>query len=429
MRAHVALVVALSGAALAACAEDGARLDRDEAYAQPIDRFLLGEAAEYPADPSLLDQTAALERSMTERRSAAWAVAARVLDGVGIAADEEAALRVPRFQTWYGADDVLPMFDRLFRGLSPEEQRARSAFDEDSLRAVFPWNATRAPTLASFTQERLQARRRDLQTSLGAHSLGKDARTLMSPAYVSHVFRSYGEILRCKPPAASDESSFAPCLAGEFPGNAAAVKARWVRGETPMPVYDTSPAVLAEKLAAGTFGSGDREASPGEDDIYTMRLTPDTTMRLAGLHIVTKELRDWVWITLWWSDEPDSDFGADRPDSIRALGGPWSHYKMCVAVAYDEKDSAHGRNGPRSWCSNPYLETGERAATTNCIGCHQHGGTGETTETVLANEAAFPDHGRAKVRRNFPADYSFVTHGGLDLAAEMRARVEAVSPP
>ncbi len=173
-----------------------------------------------------------------------------------------------------------------------------------------------------------------------------------------------------------------------------------------------------------------------------MQLTPDTKTRLVALHIMTKELRDWAWITLWWSPDADSDFGADRPAS---LTGPFANYKMCVVTAFAEKDKAPGESfaakhpsladalaatadGPATWCSNPYLETAERAAKTNCIGCHQSGGTRETTETILASTTKFPDFGRKKVRSDFPADYAFTTEGGLELAAEMRARAESLTP-
>ena len=53
---------------------------------------------------------------------------------------------------------------------------------------------------------------------------------------------------------------------------------------------------------------------------------------------MSKELDHWLWITLWWSPDPDSDFGADRPAAIAALPGPWRNYKMCVTSSYLEGD-------------------------------------------------------------------------------------------
>lgn len=461
--------------ALAACSATGDELvGSTEQAAQPIDRLLIGKATTYPADSTLRARTPILEANMAERRKAAWAIVEKVLMPVPIAAsapgaDEAVApaarLMLPRFQTWYSREEVLPMFDRLFRALPDSDKRARTPFTKEAIDDVFPWNATRATSLASFTEERLQARKQELATPAGLHSLGKDPRVLMSPDYVGHLLHSYKQIVDCPIAApgpmldagvaggdadggtpllgASPSEDFAPCLAGEFPIGAVAVKTRWMPGSAPVPVYDTSAAALGEKLARGTFGDGDAQADPDESRAYTMRLSPDTTMRLVALHIMTKELRDWAWITLWWSPDPSSDFGADRPAS---LTGPLANYKMCVVTAYQEKDAAPGSSfaavqptlaaalgaasaeGPSTWCSNPYLETAERAAKTNCIGCHQHGGTGETSDTILSAPERFPDFARTKLRESFPADYAFTTEGGLDLAAGIRARVEALTP-
>jgi hypothetical protein len=460
------------GASLAACAASSKEenVDSSEQAAQPIDRLLIGQAARYPADPTLRAKAPVFEASMAERRKMAWQIVERVLMPVKISAEKPepaeaqqpssvepskimqppppvvAHLELPRFQTWYSREDVLPMFDRLFRGLSDNDKRARKAFSPSAVDDVFPWNATMATSLASFTQERLDARKAELTTAAGVHSLGKDPRVLMSPEYVGHLLHSYGKILDCQPKGLSqinDPTQFAPCLSDEFPAAAVSVKTRWMPDSMSVPTYDTSANALRAKLAAGAFGDGDGQANPTEDEAYTMRLNQDTKTRLVALHIMTKELRDWTWITLWWSPDANSDFGADRPSTIT---GPFAHYKMCVVTAYDEKDAAPGSSftsanpslaaaltasaaeGPATWCSNPYLETSERAAKTSCIGCHQHGGTGETSDSVLADETKFPDFGRKKTRESFPSDYAFTTEGGLDLAAEFRSRVEALTP-
>jgi hypothetical protein len=145
---------------------------------------------------------------------------------------------------------------------------------------------------------------------------------------------------------------------------------------------------------------------------------------------MTKELDHWLWITLWWSETPNDDFGADRPKSIDALGGPWGSYKMCVTTAFGEEDplpsggfdmahpslasalaAVYAGKGAPTWCSNPYLEEGHGNAGTNCIGCHQHGGTELRSEDILL----FSDFGRPARRNNFPADYSWATTRGDDL--------------
>ena len=461
MNKGLALVFGSALLALAACTAATDDADSQEQDATPIDRMLIGEASAYPADATIRENAATFDASMLERRKMAWSIIEKVITPVTIGGatraqttnEVAAAPKLPRFQTWHAREEILPMFDRLFRGLGEADRAARAPFPADAVAAVFPWNAERATSLASFTQERLEQRRRELETPAGLASLGKDQRVLMSPEYVTHLFDSYRRMLDCKvsDPIAPDSAetpkdpetseAFAPCLAGEFPDAAVAIKTRWMPSTSQVPVYDTSAAGLRARLEDGTFpeqGDGPL-ATPDPSQVYTMQLTPDTTSRLVAMHIMTKELRDWVWITMWWSPTPNEDFGADRPASIT---GTFANYKMCVVTAYDEKDKAPGtglprsladavdaaNDGPATWCSNPYLETAEHSAKTNCIGCHQNGGTPETTETILAQDAKFPDHSRKRVRNDFPADYAFTTTGGLELASEFRNRIEAVSP-
>jgi hypothetical protein len=231
------------------------------------------------------------------------------------------------------------------------------------------------------------------------------------------------------------------CLDGEMPRDAVLVKADWRRklaGEN-LPYFDTSAARMRERLALGAdWAQGDGSANPSASSIYTMTLPSGSEFRLPALHVMTKELDHWLWITLWWSPDPDSDFGADRPASIAALPGPWRNYKMCVATSYVEGDpdprggaggtlgdalASVSREGAPTWCSNPYLEAGAGNAATNCIGCHQHGGTDLTPETILQ---AMPHHGTTRTRNNFFTDYLWALEGGRgdDLSALIQAEVE-----
>ena len=92
---------------------------------------------------------------------------------------------------------------------------------------------------------------------------------------------------------------------------------------------------LSKTLARREWGDAPRTATPDESSIYTMRLPSGLKMRLAAIHILTKELRDWVWVSLFWSDTPNRDFGEDRPAS---LGGAFANYKMCVVTDFAEGD-------------------------------------------------------------------------------------------
>ena len=237
----------------------------------------------------------------------------------------------------------------------------------------------------------------------------------------------------------AEDVALPTCLAEEMPRDAVLVKADWRRdlGDN-LPFYDTSAARMRERFATqADWADGDGSANPGAS-IYGITLPNGNSFRLPGLHIMTKELDHWLWITLWWSNNPNADFGADRPASVSSLPGPWKNYKMCVVSQYLEGDAdprggfagslgdsleavSAGTNTP-SWCSNPYLELGPSNAQTNCIGCHQHGGTQISPEEILA----LPHHGSTRLRNNFFTDYLWAIKGGQgeDLSALVQAEVD-----
>ena len=241
---------------------------------------------------------------------------------------------------------------------------------------------------------------------------------------------------------------WASCLEGAFPTDSVVIKASWRRAQfgAQLPTYDTSGEALRTTLSHNVtdgWGAPSSEADPGPDAIYTVELPSGNRYRLAGLHIMSKELDHWQWITLWWSDRPKSDFGEDRPASITQLGGPWSHYKMCTATTFTEGDpdptggfaesapslanalaSVHGGIGGPSWCSNPYVEEGAGNMGTNCIGCHQHAGTTMNSEDIIGDSELFPHFGRTQLRNNFPHDYSWAPLAGDRLALAFKSVVD-----
>jgi mono/diheme cytochrome c family protein len=76
-----------------------------------------------------------------------------------------------------------------------------------------------------------------------------------------------------------------------------------------------------------------------------------------------------------------------------------------------------------AFASSDALEQGEGNAGTNCIGCHQHGGTDLTPESILAT---LPHHGSTRVRNNFFTDYLWAIKGGQgeDLSSLVQAEVD-----
>lgn len=215
------------------------------------------------------------------------------------------------------------------------------------------------------------------------------------------------------------------CLVGPFPLDAATIAAHWQRGDgLTMPSYDTSAAALRRHLEGdATWGSGDAQVDPGPEAIYTVRTDVGSTFRLAAMHIRARELDHWVNVTLWWSPEPDTDFGADRPAAFASLGAPFDHYKMCVSLSFEERDPDasggfatdaptlgaalrevyEGVGGP-TWCSNPYIDASPGLARGNCVGCHQHALSGVRPGAIATDEAHYPHSGRTAMRNNEPSD-------------------------
>ncbi len=237
------------------------------------------------------------------------------------------------------------------------------------------------------------------------------------------------------------------CLNGAFPLDSVSIAAEWRRlaDDMPLPTYDTSAETLSALLVEDvpTWGEGAGEAMPDAGSIYTQRLPTGATFVLAGFHVRTGELPRGLFITLWWSDRPDEDFGADRPESIRALGPPWSSYKMCVAVDHTELDADpsggfaedaptlgdalaavhEGRGGP-TWCSNPYVDAAPGLARGNCVGCHQHAMSGVRPGEVATDETRFPSSGRLAARDDHPADGFWGLDAGDGLASVIQEVVD-----
>jgi len=437
-------------------------------------RKLAGVAAPYEADLTLLSQTDRLISEMGYRRQVAWDIVARVLDPVPLlgladaaASNEDLVLpegeipEVPRWQTWYGVDDFKRMFRYLYEGLTPAERAQRVPFTDQEIDDAFTWNADALDRSERWPLDRFLKYASELgacdpglsesdcanslQSNFSGSSAG-NARIGYSPSTMRHLLQNYGPILDCMRDLSTlsflqpraDEGNFSYCFEQEFPADAVLFKAQWIRADfgRTMPAYDTDAKGLervAGPSSVGDWADGDRQVDPSPAQIVTIKLQNSDTYRLAAFHIMTKELRHWTWITLWWSDTPDSDFGADRPQKIRDLDPVWSQYKMAVTVDYNEFDPDPASwfseqpslaqaldvvKGPLTWSSNPYIEHGRGNAQTNCIGCHQHGGSTVgfdidadqvldpfDLDAVIANESLFPNKGRGQMREIFPADY------------------------
>jgi hypothetical protein len=373
-----------------------------------------------------------LKRSTMFRRQTAWSVVARVVAEVQpTPADHATEITIPRWMTWYGKDDLERIFTKAFTSLSPASRRARAPIPEDQVRAAEVWVAEQLQYLPQWTPER----RSRLLASLSDHEAWRGAtglnRTLFAPATTSHLVTSYQKISECDQNADGHSEA---CLQAKFPADAVAVKTQWTRrGSTfPVAVFDTNSNSLRERLGdhGRSWDFPDRFLPDIAGRSLALKLAPTAQFDLTGLHIMTKESEDWLWISLWWSEKPDEDFGADRPEAL--AHGPWSNYKMCVTGSFEESPeddsdllasfpslgsailASRGTSG-LSWCSNPYLEKGTGNQKTNCIGCHQHAGTSIEQTDILGST----NHGRGRILRDFPADYLWSLNFGTEKISHM----------
>jgi hypothetical protein len=421
-------------------------LGRTAAPLSVVDRSLVGDPAAYTPDPSFRTRELELQRSQRARREVAWQIAARVLTPGSSSSEVGSAL--PAWQTWHNIDDLTRIFRRLYPDLSPEQQTQHARFDAAAIDAAWAWNDVAVTDMPAWNRERLDAYRSGISSAAELAGVGGVYRVAYAPAASRHWLDSYPEVLACRrsdttPPSSATDPCGTPaatpaCLDGAFPADAALVKASWTRVDagSPLVAFDTSAAALAQKLAPDTvmdWGAGDREVSPPDGDLYTLELQNGNRFALTALHVMTKELDHWVWLTLWWSDRPDEDFGADRPPDFPE---PFRNYKLCTVIAPDEADpdpsggfageapsladalaATHGGAGGPTWCSNPYIERGPHNAATNCVGCHQHAGTALRSEDILAADANDPGSARRLQRETFPSDYVFSMRLGDDVGA------------
>jgi hypothetical protein len=96
-------------------------------------------------------------------------------------------------------------------------------------------------------------------------------------------------------------------------------------------------------------------------------IVPADYLALVAIHVTTREAPDWVWLTLWWHDDPDAaPYGHDRP---RTVTFPFDRFRMEMAQSADVPVAP---DGSPHIVFNPYLEAGfSLGVHSNCLGCHQ----------------------------------------------------------
>ena len=205
------------------------------------------------------------------------------------------------------------------------------------------------------------------------------------------------------------------------------------------------------------------QVDPGPDEIFTIRLRNGDTYRLVGLHIMTKELRHWQWITLWWSDRPDARLrrgppgrhprrarpGVEPLQDVRGRPGTRGRRRPGGALRRGRADP--GRGAPRgrrgagrrpTWCSNPYIEHGPRQrahqlhrlpparrrdrsrTTSTATACSTR-----STSTASSTTSCLPGRRAARsMREVFPADYLYSFNRVDDFSHDDRDRGRVLRP-
>ena len=494
--------------------------------ARPTERKIIGPGVDYDpigsaGDVAEVTLAEKLATSFEARRAHGWEVFRRVIRPVSVGAlhaGQSEGGMVPVFQTWYDAGEVQEVFQIFYKlvrqdrgrpdGGRPREEIFNAAW------ATYHEQASIGPDRDRILNERFQGLLSQIQNDParagGLNGFGASAGVngrgvvLISPQLIKAFMMNYEAAVHCqerssdptnpvrlRPETASLDASFSKalqrfsddefgvCFGQPLPRGAVAVKLTWSRVAGPASVsklkslanYDTTETGISEMLAkAGTWRIADQGDSshprtlpvPGFEGIYRVRTDNGHEWVLTGLHVTTRETREWVWLTLWWGgDSPSSDFGSDRPElcdsnvqSCPDLGNyyaPWNAYKMCMVSSWREGDPVmnarnsrefelrSGSDGARwsagllaaarstraaytpekrspngsyyTWCSNPFIEFETGMANSNCIGCHQFAAPGSTFDQS--------EHNRFdKLTKDFPTDFLWSFDSGANHTAD-----------
>lgn len=443
--APIAFVLLGALGAAAGCAVQHEESDTDESEIREMERRALGPARAYPAETISAADEKKYASSKKARRELGWHILAKALQPVTIAADQEVRAEgapprpvnprtIPLFRTWLGGDEFRRMFAEMYGKLGKERRQNGPVPSNGELDAIFDWNAT---SLGPSSEADYFARLAQISNQRWVDGLGGNDRVSYSPGYIRHYLKDYSAIDACKPKLTTfnvdtpptSPSNFTNCFSSEFDTDAAVIKASWRRNDDfvddGLPVLDTSAAAVGAIVRGEEEGAWKKVQTlplvkAGPKEAYSVTLSDESGFSLVGLHIMTKELRHWTWVTVWWSPNADEDFGQDRPEEIKRLGAPWDHYKMCVVTDYDEKDpdprggftgslgdALAATHQKTTWCSNGFIEKGPHNGQTNCIGCHQHAGDVRSLDKILVDDRTYPLAGTSQVRQGFPADYSW----------------------
>ncbi|PIU01180.1 MAG: hypothetical protein COT74_01360 [Bdellovibrionales bacterium CG10_big_fil_rev_8_21_14_0_10_45_34] len=347
-------------------------------------------------------------REKSEERQFAWRLAADLWNQHYAASEK--SLAIPQWQAFYDSAEIKRLFRFLYNDLS---DRNLNDMNLEKMISAEEWNTEAVGRVASWPDWRLENLLRSLYVGFNI-----DERRVRGLAGVSKVLTNGKGFTSLMFHLKNCRNGYR-CSEVNFASSSIWVKAAWRRidGESTFAHFPTNQRTLMSLNQSDTSNWQDVlefTEIPTPDKIFTVQTASGSRFALVGMHIMSKVLKDWLWVTLWWSNEPDSDFGADRPQSLQEKS-VLTNYKLCSVSTFERlphgrvakslelaSDEAHSSSLGASWCSNPYIEQGEHNAKTNCIGCHQHAGTKVKQSEILENLETL---GLLRNREDFPSDY------------------------
>ncbi|RZA26208.1 MAG: hypothetical protein EOP10_04345 [Proteobacteria bacterium] len=414
--------------------------------ADAIGRHILGPALSTDQPVEISDKKPEdIIASLALTRAKGWEIFGQVIAEETLKIEsptgESLSVNVPRFLTWYSPEDVNRLFslslDQLDEGgLERGDPLSESLWSQSQTLLL-----NELKTMPSPVQKKW-AKFFDTNTALSREAvMGASGlpRTLFNSALIGSVAKQYANLQNCYPELQKPPFDFAykPCFANTLSSRSMMIKTNWLNIESGFRQYSTDDQTLS-KLFHDPESSWDDIKVTAEVPANIVKATlGDKSFVLGGMHIVSKEFEDWIWVSAWWSADPNSDFGEDRPQFIQKLGAPWNQYKICAVSRYvqspadlDELAKTYPslakayrsvlNDSGASWCSNPYIERGRANQRTNCIGCHQFAGTDVTQAEIISDTNRFPFQGTLKTRSDFPSDYIWsATQGQISWLATL----------
>lgn len=405
--------------------------DHSHGKADAIGRHILGPAQPLPLQNSSSLKESDVTASLRLTRLKAWEIFAEAVRDVNLEISlpngEKAKTSLPRFMTWYSLEDANRLFALGLENQSSEGKIAgtsltKSEADDAERKLIEELKSLPSPVQKKWEKFFTTNPELNREALLGASGL---PRTMFNAEVLKSALENYRELQDCfgesQTLPAFDQAA-APCFSKGLDTRSITVKTNWLRTDAKFRKFSTDADSLRSVMASEESSWDDLQV---ETDVPTNIVKATMNGRsfvLGGLHLVSKEFKDWIWVSAWWSDSPDTDFGEDRPDFVKALGAPWNQYKICAVSSFVQSDkeldeiakthpslaSAYRevlKESGASWCSNPYIERGVNNQKTNCIGCHQFAGTDVSQFDIISDAERFPALGNLKQRSDFPVDY------------------------